>query len=224
MHVYNYQGITEPNANQTASALSRATFLSLIVGMHALAVLALMSLGGRVIVDRAMPLLVTLMPAQSPPRPAVPMRTIPLPPMLAPEIHLPNPPPIENLFTVKLEEKMERLEADRAPLAAVAAPSAHADAPSINPPRFDLAYLDNPAPRYPAISRRGREEGRVMLRVRVSDAGTVEAIDVQASSGFARLDEAALAAVRRWRFVPARSGGQPVAGWAIVPIHFQLTG
>jgi protein TonB len=87
-----------------------------------------------------------------------------------------------------------------------------------------MAYLNNPPPSYPTLSRRVGEQGRVLLRVRVTPGGTVEAVEVQSSSGFPRLDEAALAAVRRWRFRPARLGARAVARWAIVPISFQLQG
>jgi periplasmic protein TonB len=104
---------------------------------------------------------------------------------------------------------------------AVAAPEAIA---TIAPPRFDLAYLDNPAPAYPVFAKRAREQGKVLLRVRVDPAGRVEGIDLEKSSGSERLDAAALAAVKRWRFAPARQGGRAIAGVAIVPIDFQLEG
>jgi protein TonB len=87
-----------------------------------------------------------------------------------------------------------------------------------------MAYLNNPPPSYPAVSKRAGEQGRVMLRVHVDAMGAVEEIEVQASSGFARLDEAARSAVRRWRFIPAKLGDRAVAGWAIVPVHFTLRG
>lgn len=88
------------------------------------------------------------------------------------------------------------------------------------PPRFDVDYLKNPAPAYPALSRRFRETGRVMLRVCVDPQGHPEALELHTSSGFPRLDQAALEAVRRWRFVPARSGATPMRAWVIVPITF----
>jgi protein TonB len=97
-------------------------------------------------------------------------------------------------------------------------------APRLEPPRADMAYLNNPPPAYPAVSKRAGEQGRVMLRVRVDASGVVEAVELQATSGFPRLDEAALAAVRRWRFVPAKLGERAVAGWAVVPISFSLRG
>jgi periplasmic protein TonB len=63
-----------------------------------------------------------------------------------------------------------------------------------------------------------------MLRVHVNDKGIADMVQVHASSGFGLLDEAALDAVRRWRFVPARQGERPVSAWVIVPIVFSLGG
>jgi protein TonB len=94
----------------------------------------------------------------------------------------------------------------------------------VDPPRFDLAYLNNPAPSYPVFAKRAREQGQVLLRVQVDAAGQVAGIEIHRSSGFERLDNAALAAVRQWRFVPARSGNRAVSGVALVPITFQLAG
>jgi periplasmic protein TonB len=104
-------------------------------------------------------------------------------------------------------------------------PAAVAVAPppvDVIPPRFDAAYLDNPAPTYPALSRRAREEGRVVLRVLVSADGRAQTIEIARSSGSERLDEAAIDAVRRWRFVPARRGDANVAAQVQVPVAFSL--
>lgn len=94
--------------------------------------------------------------------------------------------------------------------------------PTQSSPQFNAAYLNNPAPAYPPLSRRFREEGKVMLRVRVSAEGQPLAVELTQSSGHPRLDEAARKTVLSWRFVPARRGEQPVAAWVRVPIVFQL--
>lgn len=93
---------------------------------------------------------------------------------------------------------------------------------SITEARFDVDYLDNAPPAYPSISRRMREEGLVVLKVKVRADGTADAVLVQHPSGSARLDEAALAAVRRWKFVPAKRGDQAIESWVLVPIEFEL--
>ena len=101
---------------------------------------------------------------------------------------------------------------------AVAAPVA----PQPVPPRFDAAYLNNPPPAYPSVSRRLGEEGKVMLRVFVEPNGTPSQVKIHQHSGFPRLDAAALDAVRQWRFVPARQGTDQVGAWVLVPIAFNL--
>jgi protein TonB len=105
--------------------------------------------------------------------------------------------------------------------AAVAAPSRPGPAP-VSAPLFDADYLHNPPPRYPPAAQRLRESGRVMLSVQVSAAGLPERVELAASSGSPRLDQAALETVRRWRFVPAQQGGKAVAAGVLVPIVFRL--
>ena len=94
--------------------------------------------------------------------------------------------------------------------------------PPITQPRFNADYLTNPKPPYPSASRRMGEEGEVRLRVHVDTTGQAQQIEVFRSSGFPRLDQAALDTVKQWRFIPARQGDQPVAAWVIVPIQFSL--
>lgn len=77
-------------------------------------------------------------------------------------------------------------------------------------------------PTYPATSRRLGEEGSVLLRVFVDATGRPQQVMVDRSSGHARLDQAALNAVKRWRFLPATSGSGPVGAWSRVTITFRL--
>jgi periplasmic protein TonB len=80
----------------------------------------------------------------------------------------------------------------------------------------------NRAPLYPESARRRRIEGRVVLRVSVSSDGAPLNVAVLQGSGHDNLDEAAAAAVRQWRFVPATRGGVPVEAPADVPVQFRL--
>lgn len=117
------------------------------------------------------------------------------------------------------------VEAPPAPPVAAPAPVAPPPAPApvaITPPRFNADYLQNPAPAYPALSRRMGEEGKVILRVHVTERGLADEVQIRTSSGSERLDKAAQEAVRQWRFVPARRGDTPVAEWVAVPISFSL--
>ncbi len=78
-------------------------------------------------------------------------------------------------------------------------------------------------PRYPRPSIRAGEEGRVVVEARVRSDGSVLSARVVASSGFDRLDAAALQAVRGATFDPARNGrGEPVAATVRVPVRFVL--
>lgn len=89
-------------------------------------------------------------------------------------------------------------------------------------PRFDAAYLKNPEPDYPSLSKRLGEEGRVLLRVLVTPEGFADQVEIRQTSGHSRLDQAALATVKRWRFMPARRGEERIAAWVLVPLSFQL--
>jgi len=108
------------------------------------------------------------------------------------------------------------------PAPPVEAPAPPAPAPIVTQPVYNADYLNNPAPIYPSMSRRMGEQGRVVLRVLVSAQGSADEVQVFTSSGYARLDEAAREAVRRWKFVPARRGSEPVQAWVRIPIPFIL--
>ena len=92
-----------------------------------------------------------------------------------------------------------------------------------SPPRIGGAGPSNPPPRYPYLARRQGQQGRVILRVLVSAAGKAKAIAIRRSSGYRLLDGAAVKAVRKWRFVPARMAGIQVSGSVDVPVLFTLT-
>ena len=62
-----------------------------------------------------------------------------------------------------------------------------------------------------------------MLKVHVLLDGRVGDVVVQQSAGHPDLDQAAIDAVRRWRFEPARRGNDPVAMWVLLPVQFQIS-
>ncbi len=80
------------------------------------------------------------------------------------------------------------------------------------------------APTYPAISRRMGEEGKLVLRVELDESGRIDSARVIDSSGYDRLDKAALEAVRSWRCRPSMRDGQPVRAVALQPFNFVLQG
>jgi TonB family protein len=75
---------------------------------------------------------------------------------------------------------------------------------------------------YPKISKRMGESGTVILRVLVTSNGDVGAIEIKVSSGYQRLDESALDAVKKWKFTPAMMNGNAIDEWYVMPYSFKL--
>ena len=155
--------------------------------------------------------------AVSKPRP----RPVSAPPVLATDnAPTPDAPVVQKAPT--LPTPVQPTPSKDTPTAAAPSATVAPPAPAVVAPRFDAAYLDNPAPVYPPLSRRADEQGRVVLKVFVEASGTASHVEVRTSSGFERLDKAAVAAVSRWKFVPARQGQEAVAASVLVPIVFSL--
>lgn len=165
----------------------------------------------------------------------------PPPPAPAPQVVEPPPPPpvVDELAAkpkpkpkpvpkpvVKQPPKPQPKPVEAPPPAPVAAPAPPAPAPHapapVTPASANAAYLKNPAPEYPQMAQRRGWEGTVLLRVEVLPSGKPGQIQVQKSSGRDALDAAALAAVKRWSFVPAKQGDVAQTGWVSVPIDFKL--
>ena len=85
-------------------------------------------------------------------------------------------------------------------------------------PRYDR----NPKPPYPRIARRRKYEGVVVLKVEILPNGRVGELRVRRSSGHHILDKSALKTVKKWRFIPAKRGVDPIRIWAEIPIKFKL--
>jgi TonB family protein len=85
-----------------------------------------------------------------------------------------------------------------------------------------VRYRDTPRPDYPDSARREGRQGSVLLRVLVDQQGRSKKIEINRSSGSEALDRAAAEAIKRWRFIPARHGDQPVESWIRIPIDFSL--
>lgn len=83
-------------------------------------------------------------------------------------------------------------------------------------------YLRNPAPRYPEASRRNGEEGVVLLSAHVDRSGKPLQVNLSRSSGFERLDRAAIESVKRWVFEPAKIGPLSVESTVQIPVRFRL--
>jgi len=90
------------------------------------------------------------------------------------------------------------------------------------PPSATADYLDNSPPPYPAQSWRRGEQGTVLVRTLISKDGSALDAMLAQSSGFDRLDRAALQAVMQWRYRPATLDGIPQELWFDVPVMFKL--
>ncbi|MBI3615908.1 MAG: energy transducer TonB [Candidatus Omnitrophica bacterium] len=90
--------------------------------------------------------------------------------------------------------------------------------------RSRSSSLRNPAPRYPWLARIHGWQGRVIVQAAVTTVGRVRFLRVAKSSGYPVLDQAALEAIREWKFIPARRGDRQLASRVEIPVTFQLNG
>jgi periplasmic protein TonB len=144
---------------------------------------------------------------------------------LVPHVPVPTLIAVERVDSAPTNVAPRVAEAPPAPLVVATAPAATVAAPrveSIEPPHFEVAYLNNPRPAYPPTARKLGLDGLVLLRVEVSAKGTPEKIAIAQTSGASLLDDAAMKAVQGWTFVPARRGDTPIAHPVEVPIRFRL--
>lgn len=215
--------------------------LGLVVLAHAAVLSALMAVKASVSADVSA-IQVSLIESESTPRAEAIPKALPTQPQRKPAQKLftqpklqtkPAPRSVQKLLTTNQQAAAQSSKVIPAaqPQASTTKPEPQitpavtaAESEALQSPRFKADYLDNPPPSYPPLSRKLHEEGRVLLRVRVSAQGHAEQVTLQQSSGFARLDERAVEAVRRWQFVPARRALQSVAAWVLVPIQFSLKG
>lgn len=82
--------------------------------------------------------------------------------------------------------------------------------------------LHNPPPPYPLEAFRREIQGVTALLVSVSPEGNAAQVQIERSSGALLLDEAAVQAVAKWVFLPARRAGAPVAGYIRIRVRFQI--
>lgn len=162
-------------------------------------------------------------PAPPPPKP-VPPPPKPEPKPVAPKPTpkpVAKPEPVREVAPEPVQQTAPAPPAPPSPPVQQATPAPEAPAP-VTPPRTDAAHLNNPAPQYPALSRRLGEQGRVMLDVYILPDGSVGEIKLNRSSGFPRLDNAALQAVKTWKYVPAKRGDTAIPFWYVQPVSFVL--
>ena len=148
------------------------------------------------------------------PKPVLKKVSRPQKPRPRPAAHLPaakpNPPPAaQEQITVATAARTTTIPA---------AP----DTAAVTAESRKVEYLYNPPPDYPQRARRLGLEGEVLIRTRVLTNGESDQLVLERSSGHELLDQAALEAVRKWRFLPARRGDEQIVSWVEIPVRFRL--
>lgn len=207
---------------------SRLPAIVIAIAVHALLAMALAGLGYRVVKTREDSLIaVNLAPPPPPPSPSKPAppesQTLQTSVQPAP-VTVPAPVPRPVVAMVPTSAPSVPVMAIAAPPALVSAPAPAPPAPpaTVTSDALGTRMISGAPPRYPVESRRKKEQGTVELALVLGLDGRVETISIASSSGFARLDQAALEAVRRWRWAPTLRDGAPVKVRGTVEIPFVL--
>ena len=192
----------------------RACVAATIVVVHAAGLYAALTFAPQI--KRAVaeiPLTVTFVSQAEPPRER------PLP-----KVSVVTPQPIVDAPQLLIEIPNDAPLAARAITISVApAPPVTAQADRSVPKLVSaVEYVREPVPRYPPQSRRLREQGLVVLRVVIDEQGAASSIEIEMSSGHARLDDAAREAVLRAAFRPYVEDGAPRRALVLIPIEFAL--
>jgi protein TonB len=138
----------------------------------------------------------------------------------------PQPPKTEEILTTNQSEQVaapqptpEPKRVEKKPTPQRPTPVAAAKTANVPQP----VVIRNTPPIYPETARRAGWEGRVTVRVEVSADGLPMSVALEKSSGYGVLDQAALRAVKTWRFQPRTMGGVAMAGIVDVPVNFTLS-
>jgi periplasmic protein TonB len=176
----------------------------------------------REVMVAAAPMMFSMVQPDAPPKPVPPPPTAkPIPKVVTPTPLIAVESPAAAAFVVAIPPP----DTPPAETSEAISPSTVAAPPAPAPkiiPASAIDYLVRPPLEYPRASSKLREAGRVIVRVYVDEGGIPRVTQVKRSSGFVRLDEAALDAVQKARFKPYVEHGVAVAGWALIPLDFDL--
>ena len=155
-------------------------------------------------------------PPRVTPPPAKPLPSKPKPQLVKP---VRKPPAVTE---DKQVEEVTPLKALSEPLPGPTSIKSNAPSGPTQRAEWKSAGLQNAPAKYPESARRMDWQGRVVLRVQVLPHGVAGIVTISESSGHEILDESALEAVKRWKFIPAKRDGVPVESFVNVPINFKL--
>ena len=161
-------------------------------------------------VAQAQPKVQPKAPTPKPVQPAPTAQAAPSPLAIAPSANTPEPSAAAPTATAA------------APASTPNAPSATPAPPKVTQPSTDANYLNNARPQYPPMSKRLNEQGKVVVRALIGVNGAALQASIKSSSGFDRLDQAALATVLKWHYVPGKRGGVAEAMWFDIPVNWVL--
>jgi periplasmic protein TonB len=198
---------------ETSNGTSRAVQLGLVILLHLLLIWALASgLGTKVVEVVKGPLVAKII--DTPPE----QKRDELPPPPPPALDTPPPPfvpPPEITLNVSQTPPVKAIQVLQSKVAT-------SQSRAVIAPRSDPRH-PNRKPPYPPGSIRSGEQGTVLLLLYVNVDGEVQDARVDKTSGFEKLDAAAVKyALRAWRFLPAESAGVKVAMWHRVAVTFRL--
>jgi periplasmic protein TonB len=202
-----YELLRALNTRRAKTRLSgRAVFMAATIGLHALAAVAIVSMRNQARIEKEPePIIATLFDA--------PQTEAEAPPEYV-------PPPVNVVYALEMPPELS-FESDAiAPevtTTAIATPQVQTVAP---PMVEEIDYVRPPTPVYPRESQRSRERGIVLLRVLVDVLGRPAQIQIERSSGYARLDDAARNAVEKALFRPHEVNGIAQPAQVLIPIEF----
>jgi protein TonB len=130
-----------------------------------------------------------------------------------------SPPPLNVVYSLTVPQELS-FESEPPPEVITAAISPTTQEVVAPPMIESVEYVRPPAPKYPTESQRHRERGTVVLRVMVDVLGRPAQIQIERSSGFARLDDAARLAVEKALFHPHVVNGIAQPAQVLIPIEF----
>ena len=149
--------------------------------------------------------------------PAVPQVLTSPAPVTSPAEPVAPPPPVAKAIPAPASAPV--VSGSPSVQTAVAAPQ-----PVLLSAELSVSCSDRPPPSYPKQSLRLGEQGKTVLLVELDELGQVANVVVKTKSGFPRLDEAAVNAVKSWRCTPAKRNGVAVRSVALQPFNFALKG
>jgi protein TonB len=207
----------------TASAESqskRGTILAIVIAVHAVGLWVVESGLSRSIIEMVAPPVETkIIEEQTPPEepppppPPPPMEATPPPPYIPPvEVQVQLPPPV-NAITAETKETPPPVAP---PIMAPSPPAVASTRPIPRASRSLESY-------YPSESKKAKEEGTVRVKCTVKLNGKCAGTAIDSSSGFPRLDEAAVKYMNDLSFKPATTEGKPVEVEVTLPVRFAIT-